>query len=65
MPGRGLRHIREASPETQVVILTGMVAQGIRQRALDSGARLFIEKGTDIEELVAQVKEVCREPSRF
>ena len=56
-------HIREASPETRIVVLTGMVAESLRQRALDSGAWLFIEKGLDIEELVAHVKEVCSEPS--
>jgi len=57
-------HILEASPETRIVVLTGMVAQSVRQRALDSGARRFIEKGIDIEDLVAQVKEVCGEPAK-
>lgn len=57
-------HILEASPETRIVVLTGMVGQSVRQRALDSGARRFIEKGIDIEDLVAQVKEVCGEPAK-
>ena len=56
-----LPHIREASPETQVVVVTGYAADTVRQRALDSGARFFIEKGVDVAALVGQIKNACAE----
>ena len=59
-----LPQIRESSPETQIVMLTGVVSEGVRRRALDGGACLFIEKGADIDALVAQIKEVCSQPTR-
>jgi CheY-like chemotaxis protein len=58
-----LPQIRESAPETQVVMLTGVVSESVRQRALDAGACLFLEKGIDVETLVAQIKAVCRDPS--
>jgi DNA-binding NarL/FixJ family response regulator len=58
-----LPQVREASPETRVVMLTGVVAENVRQRALDDGACLFLEKGTDLDELVGQLKDVCSRPA--
>jgi DNA-binding NarL/FixJ family response regulator len=55
--------VREASPETNVVMLTGLASESVRQRALDAGACLFLEKGTDLDELVDQLKDVCSRPS--
>lgn len=57
-----LPHIRESSPETQVVMFTGVVAESVKQRALEGGACLFIEKGTDGEVVAGQIKDVCRQP---
>ena len=51
--------IREASPDTRVVMLTGLASEAIRERALAAGATLFIEKGTDIATLARRVREVC------
>lgn len=59
-----LPQIRESAPETQVVMLTGVVSESIRQRALDAGACLFLEKGLGVDALVAEVKAVCREASK-
>ncbi len=59
-----LPHIRESSPETQVVMLTGVVSESVRQRAFDGGACRFIEKGIDVEDLASQIKDVCCETSR-
>lgn len=59
-----LPQIREASPETQVVMLTGVASESARRRALDGGACLFIEKGTDVDELARQIKDVCSSPSQ-
>jgi len=58
-----LPHIRAASPETQVVVLTGFGSPTVRQRALDAGASAFIEKGTDVEALVRQVRDACTAPA--
>jgi DNA-binding NarL/FixJ family response regulator len=55
-----LPHVREASPATQVVMLTGLTAANVRERALAAGASAFIEKGIDIDDLGNQVFEICR-----
>jgi DNA-binding NarL/FixJ family response regulator len=57
--------IREAAPETQVVMLTGFNSSGMRERALGGGAASYIEKGTDVTALVAHIKSLCAaSPSR-
>jgi DNA-binding NarL/FixJ family response regulator len=56
-----LPRILDASPETQVVVVTGFGSSRIRQRALDAGACRFIEKGTDVEAIVRQIREICPE----
>jgi DNA-binding NarL/FixJ family response regulator len=56
-----LPHIRTASPNTRVVMLTGLAAASVRERALELGASAFIEKGVDVDALGARIKEVCRE----
>jgi len=55
-----LPRVREVSPATQVVVLTGVTAASIRERALAAGASAFIEKGIDIDELGDRVVEICR-----
>ena len=54
-----LPHIREASPGPAVIVVTGFGSETVKQRALAAGAALFVEKGTDIDELVASVKGMC------
>jgi DNA-binding NarL/FixJ family response regulator len=54
-----LPHIREVAPKTGVLVLTGLSSAGIRQRALDAGARLVVEKGTDADALAEHVREAC------
>ena len=54
-----LPHIREASPDTQVIVVTGFGSASVKQRALDAGAALFVEKGTDVRDLVGLVKGLC------
>ena len=48
-----------ASPETKVVMLTGVASRTFRNRAREGGAALFIEKGTNIQEVVEAVAGVC------
>jgi DNA-binding NarL/FixJ family response regulator len=55
-----LPYIRAASPDTKVVMLTGVANEGVRERALDGGAALFMEKGTDIAEVVRAVTALAR-----
>ena len=55
-----LPHIRRIAPATHVVMMTALTSPNVRQRALDAGAELFIEKGTDVAEIVDQVARVCR-----
>lgn len=52
--------VREASPATQVVMLTALTGPSIRERALAAGARDFLEKGIDLTELGNRVVEICR-----
>jgi DNA-binding NarL/FixJ family response regulator len=55
-----LPHIRSGSPGTKVVMLTGVASDSVRERALEGGAALFLEKGTDIDEVVRAVVELSR-----
>jgi DNA-binding NarL/FixJ family response regulator len=54
-----LPFILEASPATQVVMVTAFGSESIRERAMVAGAAAFIEKGLDVTELVAQVTQIC------
>jgi DNA-binding NarL/FixJ family response regulator len=55
-----LPDIRRVAPDTSVVMLTAFGSDSVRQRAADAGASGFIEKGADVDELVAQIREACR-----
>jgi DNA-binding NarL/FixJ family response regulator len=59
-----LPEIRESSPETQVVMLSGVVSESVRRQAFERGACLFIEKGTDVDALVDHIKGICGGTSR-
>lgn len=55
-----LPEIRNASPGTSVVMLTAFASDIVRRRAMDAGASGFIEKGADVDDLVAQIREACQ-----
>lgn len=55
-----LPRVREASPATQVVMLTGLTTASVRERAIAGGASAFIEKGIDINELGDRIVDICR-----
>jgi DNA-binding NarL/FixJ family response regulator len=55
-----LPRVLEVSPSTRVVMLTGLTAASIRERALAAGASAFIEKGIDISELGDRIVSICR-----
>lgn len=54
-----LPHLREASPATAIVMLTGLISASVRERALAGGARLFVEKGTDVSVIARLVRDAC------
>ena len=54
-----LPHILAASPGTTVVMVTAYGSPSVRERALEAGATSFIEKGTDVNEMVDLIKRAC------
>lgn len=56
-----LPHIRAAAPGARVIMVTAFGAESVRRRATDAGAHAFVEKGGDIEDLVAEVRIACGE----
>jgi two-component system NarL family response regulator len=54
-----LPEIKSASPGTDVVMLTAFGSESVRKRAFAAGASGFIEKGADVDAIVAQVLEAC------
>jgi DNA-binding NarL/FixJ family response regulator len=47
--------IREASPQTTVIMLSGFGADQMVEKAMDAGAAGYIQKGRPMRELVSQV----------
>lgn len=54
-----LPEIREASPASAVVMLTAFGSPSVRDRAAAGGAAGFVEKGSDLDELIAAIRGVC------
>jgi DNA-binding NarL/FixJ family response regulator len=50
--------IREASPKSRVVMLSGFEEQRLGAAALDGGARAYIEKGLPPDRIVARLVEL-------
>ncbi len=53
-------HIREVSPDTRIVMLSGFSAVQVKERALSAGAHAFIEKGSSVPDIPRIVLEHCR-----
>ena len=51
--------IRAASPQTQVIVLTGLASPELKRRAIERGARGYLEKGERPSMVVAAIKEAC------
>lgn len=47
--------IREQSPATAVVVLSGFAADAMTERAVQAGARAYLQKGASVDELRAAV----------
>ncbi|MCW2960914.1 MAG: hypothetical protein JWM25_1113 [Thermoleophilia bacterium] len=54
-----LPHALEASPDTQVLVLTGLQDDDPLERARELGAAIAVSKAIDPLELVAQVRELA------
>jgi DNA-binding NarL/FixJ family response regulator len=59
---QALPGIREASPETKIVILTGFDSDPLRQEALLRGAHAYLEKSVALSDISAAVWEACHPP---
>ena len=53
-----LPHVRAASPQTRVIMLSGFSSAAIREQATAAGAELFVEKGSDLKEIIAAIRSV-------
>lgn len=49
--------LREAHPETAIVVLSGFAAGRLQERVLEAGADAYVAKGTDFDELAEHLLE--------
>ena len=54
-----LPEIKQAAPRTAVMMLSAFGSETMRSRAFAAGADGFLEKGADVEDLVAQIRAAC------
>jgi len=59
MPGIGgvnvIKELRKSSLNLTIAVLSGLPSDSIRQSAIEAGADVYIEKGTPLKEIIAQV----------
>src|SRR5436309_14595571 len=55
-----LPKILEASPETQVVVLSAVPPDRVARRLIDLGAQAFLDKTSDLETLPDQLRDVIQ-----
>ena len=65
MPGmdglEAIPRIREASPETAIVVFSGLSADRLGSQALELGADRYVQKGEDFDHLRQTVLDACGE----
>ena len=49
-------HIRSASPETSIVVLSGFSSEQVKSRAMAAGAAEYVEKGMNFTAIVEAVR---------
>jgi len=52
--------LREASPETAIVVFSGFSAERLEATALEIGADRYVQKGKDFDNLRRTLLEACR-----
>ena len=50
--------MRESSPHTRIVALSGFTADRMAEPVMARGAKAYLEKGAEIEEIVATIRDV-------
>jgi len=53
-----LQYVKERSPETHVIIMTGYGSPEIEKEALDRGAAFYFEKPIDLKTLMQRLREL-------
>jgi DNA-binding NarL/FixJ family response regulator len=51
--------IASAAPDTGIIIFSGFAAERMEEPALESGADLYIEKGSPLDDIIAAVRDVA------
>lgn len=54
--------IREVAPGAQIIVLSGFEAQSMASKALELGARRYLEKGTSPDDIAAAILETAGSP---
>ncbi|HEX2028537.1 MAG TPA: EAL domain-containing protein, partial [Nitriliruptorales bacterium] len=66
MPGsdgfEAIARLRQVSPETKVVVLTGLPSEQVRDRVASAGAHACLEKGTSYRWILLRLAELCSGP---
>jgi CheY-like chemotaxis protein len=57
-----VRRVREASPHTAIIIVTGLGSGADRQQARDLGVRRFLVKPFEVDELVLAIRDAASSP---
>lgn len=64
MPGIGgvniIRDLRERGSKVVIAVLSGLPSESLKESAVKTGANLYIEKGTPLKEIIAQVLHALR-----
>lgn len=55
--------IKERSPRTKIVVLSGLEAVDMEAQARELGADAYLEKGTDLDELIQMLTALCADGS--
>jgi YesN/AraC family two-component response regulator len=56
---QALQSIRQETPDTKVVMVSGLSARHLKPMALSLGADGYLEKGFEPKELLAMLEELC------
>jgi DNA-binding NarL/FixJ family response regulator len=56
---QAIPRIRESSPRTKIVVLTGFDSDSLSSKALGLGAHAYLEKGVAFEEITGTLLKIC------